>query len=361
MPPRQTGSVAINLRGGAQSEILAQALFTMFGTAVLVPRQDDYGVDLLCTLLSDRKGRRAWPIAYYAVQVKSDTDPWVFPSRRSVEWVVGYPAALLLCVVNKAERIISIYHTLARFAAATAPELPETLAMRPEGRGSEFTGAYGYNPETDEYLLGPPIVQLTVAELVDEDSIQRMRAVLQAWLELDYRNVIKYQIGLRTVELPLTYRTGEIPVVDTAIELAWAPEHARATGERTAIEALRWLVTPWVHDGDYRGTLLGLLLLRHKDPTGKIPSVLLLALANKARFGPADSLNQRALLARLNEATADIAKLSAKLNEDIARFLAELVLAEPTVIPANGPSSPEYVIGRLMCDAVLPVDVRHVV
>jgi hypothetical protein len=329
MPPRQTGSVAINLRGGAQSEILAQALFTMIGTAVLVPRQDDYGVDLLCTLLSEREGQRSWPVAYYAVQVKSDTNPWVFPSRRSVEWVVGYPAALLLCVVNKVERIISIYHTLARFGAATAPELPETLAMRPEGRGSEFTGAYGYNPETDEYLLGPPIVQLTVAELVDEDSIQRMRAVLQAWLELDYRNVIKYQIGLRTVELPMTYHTGEIPVVDAKLELAWAPEHARATGERTAVEALRWLVTPWAHYGDYRGLLLGLLLLRHKDPPGKIPSVLLLALATKARFGSADILDQHALLADLDEATADITRLLAKLIEDIATFLAELVLAEP--------------------------------
>src|SRR5579863_936645 len=238
MPPRQTGSVPINLRGGAQSEILAQALFTMIGTAVPVPRQDDYGVDLLCTLLSEREGKRAWPVAYYAVQVKSDTDPWVFPSRRSVEWVVSYPAALLLCVVNKAERIIRIYHTLARFGAATASELPETLAMRPEGRGTEFWGAYGHDPDTGEYLLGPPIVQLTIAELIDEDSVHRMRAVLQAWLELDYRNVIKYQIGLRRVELPMTYRTGEIPTVDGSLELAWAPEHAREAGERTAIEAL---------------------------------------------------------------------------------------------------------------------------
>jgi hypothetical protein len=346
MPPRQTGSVAINLRGGTQSEILAQALFAMIGTAVLVPRQDDYGVDLLCTLLSEREGQRSWPIAYYAVQVKSDADPWVFPSRRSVEWVVSYPAALLLCVVNKAERIISIYHTLARFAAATARELPETLAMRPEGRGDDFTGAYGYNPETDEYLLGPPIVQLTVAELVDQDSIQRMRAVLQAWLELDYRNAVKYLIGLRTVEFPLTYRTGEVPVVDTTIELTWAPEHARAAGERTAVEALRWLVTPWANNDDYRGMLLGLLLLRHKDPAGKIPSTLLLALARNAGVGTADIRDQGALLAGLSDASVDIAELLTKLNEDIAKFLAELVIAEPTTVShikrsrTNSPESP---------------------
>lgn len=307
-----------------ESEILAQALFAMIGTAVLVPRQDDYGVDLLCTLLSEREGPRAWPSAYYAVQVKSDTDPWVFPTRRSVEWIVGYPAALLLCVVNKAERIISIYHTLARFGAATASELPETLAMRPEGRGNEFTGPYSQDPETGEYLLGPPIVQLTVAELVDENSIHRMRAVLQAWLELDYRNAIQYQIGLRTMDIPMAYRTGEIPDRFGTLELSWARKHMRETGERTAVKTLRWLVTPWANDGDYRAALLGLLLLRHLDPAGKMPPALLLALA---RPGPVGIPDQRALRADLDEATDDIASLLAELSEDIARFFADL--AEP--------------------------------
>lgn len=277
-----------------------------------MPREDDYGVDLLCTLLSEREGQRAWPVAHYAVQVKSDPEPWVFPSRRSVEWVVGYPAPLLLCVVNKAERIISIYHTLARFGAAIASTLPETLAMRPEGRGNEFTGAYGYDEGTGEYLLGPPIVQLTVAELVDEDSIQRMRAVLQAWVELDYRNVIKYQIGLRSMELPMTYRTGEIPVVGGRLELAWASERTREAGEQTALEVVRWLVTPWANDGDHVGALLGLLLLRHKHPKREVPVPPLLTLAP-------DTPDPRTLLARLDEVIRDLARFATELAEPAER------------------------------------------
>jgi hypothetical protein len=310
MPPRQTGSVAINLRGGAQSEILAQALFAMVGTAVLVPRQDDYGVDLMCTLLSERDGQRAWPVAHYAVQVKSDVEPWVFPGRRSVEWVVGYPAPLLLCVVSKAKRTISIYHTLARFGTAIAAELPERLSMRPEGRDGDFMGAYGHDPATGDYLLGPPIVRLMVADLVDKESIQRFQTVLHAWVELDYENVIRYQIGLRTMDMPLSYRTGEAPVVGATLALAWAAEHARATGERTAVEALRWLVTPWTNDGDYLGALLGLLMLRHKHPSGEIPLGPLVNLAAKTKLGPAGTPDPSALLARLDEVLGDIRALA---------------------------------------------------
>jgi hypothetical protein len=243
MPHRQTGSAAINFRGGAQSEILARSFFAMIGTAVPVPREDDYGIDLLCTLLSEREGQLVWPIAPYSVQVKSDLEPWVFSSRRSVEFVVGHRAPLLLCVVRKAAGTISIYKTLARFGAAVAPELPATLSLRPEGRGEEFLGPYGYDDNADEYLLGPPIVQIAVAELVDLDVVEHVRAVLQAWLELDYRNVIKYQIGLRRVELVMKYRTNEMPVVGGSLDLAWASARARQTGEQTALEVLSWLVT----------------------------------------------------------------------------------------------------------------------
>ncbi len=282
----------------------------MIGTAVPVPRQDDYGVDLLCTLLSERDGQRAWPVAHYAVQVKSDVEPWVFPSRRSVEWVVGYPAPLLLCVVSKAERTISIYHTLARFGAAIAAELPEKLSMRPEGRGSDFTGAYGHDPETGDYLLGPPIVRLTVADLVDKDSIQRFQTVLQAWVELDYENVIRYQIGLRTMDMPLSYRTGEAPVAGATLALAWAAEHARAAGERTAVEALRWLIAPWVNDGNYTAALLGLLVLRHAHPSGEVPLFPLIGLGAKTRLGPPGPPDERVLLARLDKVLGDIRALA---------------------------------------------------
>jgi hypothetical protein len=42
--PPATGSIPANFHEAARSEYLAQYVFTMFGTSVLVPRQEDYGV-----------------------------------------------------------------------------------------------------------------------------------------------------------------------------------------------------------------------------------------------------------------------------------------------------------------------------
>ena len=133
----QTGSYAPNAREGARSEYLAHYVFSRFGTSLPVLRQEDHGLDLHCTL-SERKGRRAWPVAYYSVQVKSTNRPVVYSSRESVEWLVGYPSALLLCVVDKKKAQIRVFQTMARFGAAVNIQLPERLRLvlsTPAGEG----------------------------------------------------------------------------------------------------------------------------------------------------------------------------------------------------------------------------------
>jgi len=70
------GSVAANFHEGSRSELLADYLFSTWGTVNPVRRQDDYGVDLHCTLTA-RAGQRAVVTEHYSVQVKSTTDPWV--------------------------------------------------------------------------------------------------------------------------------------------------------------------------------------------------------------------------------------------------------------------------------------------
>jgi hypothetical protein len=97
-----TGSIAANLHEGSRSEYLAQFVFSSFGTAVPVPHQEDSGLDIYCTLL-ERIGQRAWPRAYYSVQVKSTMEPWVFGSPESVRWIIEHPLPIFLCIVQKQE------------------------------------------------------------------------------------------------------------------------------------------------------------------------------------------------------------------------------------------------------------------
>src|SRR6266496_2825559 len=119
-PGSMAGSIAANLHEGSRSEYLAQFVFSSFGTAVPVPHQEDTGLDIYCTLL-ERDGPRAWPRAYYSVQVKSTMERWIFGSPDSVRWIIEHPLPIFLCIVLKAEARILLYHTTPRFAAWILP------------------------------------------------------------------------------------------------------------------------------------------------------------------------------------------------------------------------------------------------
>src|SRR4051812_610807 len=64
--PAMVGCTSANFHEASRSEYLAHYIFSSFGTSVPVPRQEDTGLDLYCTL-TERIGQRIWPRAYYAV------------------------------------------------------------------------------------------------------------------------------------------------------------------------------------------------------------------------------------------------------------------------------------------------------
>src|SRR6266542_765144 len=125
-----TGAIAANFHEGSRSEILADYLFSEWGTVTPVRRQSDYGVDLYCTL-TDRIGQRARVRDYFVVQVKSTEDAWKFNDVESVRWLVEHPIPLFLCTVNKKQGRIRVYHVMPRFYVWSMGALPTSLELTP--------------------------------------------------------------------------------------------------------------------------------------------------------------------------------------------------------------------------------------
>lgn len=123
------GAVARNFHTGSRSEVLADYLFSGWGTVTPARRQDDYGVDLHCTLTKP-VGQRSVVTDYYSVQVKSNDDPWKFETADEIRWVFEYPTPLLLACVDKTGGVLSIYHTMPRFLAGFYPT-PPSLELVP--------------------------------------------------------------------------------------------------------------------------------------------------------------------------------------------------------------------------------------
>jgi hypothetical protein len=198
------GSLAANFHEGSRSEYLAQFVFSSFGTAIPVPHQEDSGLDIYCTLL-DQVGQRAWPRAYYSVQVKSTMEPWVFGSAESVRWLVEHPLPIFLCIVQKPEAVISVYHTSPRFAAWSLPiQHRNRLELVPGTKMKGHTIEWGLG---DTYKLEAPILKFTIQEVLDRDFRAKVKEVLKFWIDYDLENLFRIKSGIHWFWTPDEYET----------------------------------------------------------------------------------------------------------------------------------------------------------
>ena len=194
MAQPMVGSVAYNLHEGSRSEYLAQYVFSSFGTAIPVPHPEDSGIDIYCTIL-EREGRRAWPRAYFSVQVKSTMDPWVFSGPASVRWLIEHPLPIFLCVVLKSEARLLVYNTTPRFATWILPIHKNQLTLIPgtENKAKPIEGGW---VEGESFQLRAPILDFTVQQILDDEFRDKVVRVLKFWIGYDVENLFRIKCGI---------------------------------------------------------------------------------------------------------------------------------------------------------------------
>lgn len=254
------GAVAANPHEGSRSEVLADYLFTGWGTVTPVRRQDDYGIDLYCTL-TERRGQRAAVTDYYVVQVKSNTDPWIFEGEESVRWLVEYPTPLFLACVDKKSGVLKVYHVTPRFYARAMPPLPPRLELRPEDT-EEGTFINWENGQS--FSLSAPILRVTVADLLNEATMRELREVFAYWVRQDGENCDLARFGLLRFRMPPTYEVNRVPCGAMGELGNRVPELSLLTrGMLTAAESAECIGGQLGSQGDKFGALLAALFVNH--------------------------------------------------------------------------------------------------
>jgi hypothetical protein len=166
-----TGALAANFHEGSRSEVLADYLFSAWGTVTPVRRQSDYGLDLYCTL-TERVGQLARVREYYSVQVKSgDIASWSFNDPDSTRWLIEHPLPLFLCAVDKRAGLVRVYHSMPRFQIWSLPRpIPDCI---------ELFGGAGHDGEFDPCAsslpicsLSAPIIEIGLSDLADGARMQ---------------------------------------------------------------------------------------------------------------------------------------------------------------------------------------------
>jgi hypothetical protein len=257
------GSIAANLHEGSRSEIIADYLFSTCGTVTPVRRQDDYGVDLYCTL-TNRIGQRSVVTDYYSVQVKSTDDPWVIKGHEEIAWLTDHPTPLFLAVVDKNALTLSVYQTQARFLAAFWPGT-NVLELVPS------PGDQGRNPQwesPDRFDLSAPIIRVGLNDFVDRDRLAHIGRVLRFWVRLDGENCSLRRVGMLRLRAPASYRVNEVPFESPTSGIVELGNVNLTTDQLrkavlTAVDVIDCVGHQLLRAGDREGAMLSAFLVRH--------------------------------------------------------------------------------------------------
>jgi hypothetical protein len=230
-----TGAVAANFHEGSRSEILADYLFSAWGTVTPARRQSDHGLDLYCTL-TERIGQLARVWEYFSVQVKSENNAiWELNDVDSVKWLVEHPLPLFLCRINKKAGAVRVYHTIARFQIWALGSMPDHVKLTAgDGHNGEFDACAGLPIVS----LSAPILEILLADLTDDARMQQLRAVFAYWVALDRDNCELVRAGLLRFRRPDSYTTNELPSTNGQLDLMYADDEILKRGIFRLAEAL---------------------------------------------------------------------------------------------------------------------------
>jgi len=138
-------------------------------------------------------------------------EPWIFASPESVRWIIEHPLPIFLCIVQKAEARILIYHTTPRFAAWILPLHKTGLELIPgtETRARPVETSW---EEGSSFELRAPILNFTIQEALDNTFRARLAAALKIWIDNDLENIFRIKCGIHHFQAPYEYETNTADV-----------------------------------------------------------------------------------------------------------------------------------------------------
>lgn len=205
-------------RFGDRGELLAESILSSIAFTVRVPRQEDVGHDLLCTI-AERDGnlQRAGP--FFTVQIKSDRGGITYEKEYEVAWIQNQDNPFFICVANRKDLTIEMYSTwnmLNGFLLKGA----QRIVLVPSGPDADYEQVATVQGE-QTVPLGRPVLRMSMEDAMHEARAQALGAVLREWVEIDRENIVNRAAGMYWVVGPLNYETNKSPLASKESRIAF--------------------------------------------------------------------------------------------------------------------------------------------
>jgi hypothetical protein len=193
-------------------------------------------------------------------------DPWVFNSPESVRWIIEHPLPVFLCIVQKSEARILVYHTTPRFAAWILPMHKKQLELIPGTETKAQTVVGGWK-EGDSFNLTAPILNFTIQEVLNPDFRIEVAKVLKFWIGYDVENLYRIKSGIHHFRVPYQYETNSTDSSGGLIDMGGPfSEESLLLAQNRLKELLGLVITHYHSKGELERAMIYAMALRELSP-----------------------------------------------------------------------------------------------
>jgi hypothetical protein len=207
-------------RPGDSAELLAECILGCLAFTSRVPRTEDVGHDLLCSI-AERDGNLLKAGPFFTVQVKSTRDVVKYSGEHELEWIRGQENPFFLAIVDRSALCLEMYSTwnmlngfLLRGAKCVVLQ-----AGGPEDVCGEVVTAVD---ESEQRIpLGKPILRITAQDVMNPAKAQDYARILRQWVELDRENIVNRHASMYWINGPAFYQTNHPLGAETQFRVAF--------------------------------------------------------------------------------------------------------------------------------------------
>jgi len=190
-----------SVRKGDKAEYISQGIFSSLGYSLQVLRQEDYGIDFLCTL-TETSELVSYPTKSFTVQLKTSHDNIVYniKDKTKVKWLFENNLPFFICYFDSIENRVDFYSTsmLSHYLITKPTNVTKLSFQMSSGfeRNSIYLNEHKSSNKIFKINLGRPFLSISIMDLADDTIINDRKKILDKVLKRENENIVYRNLGL---------------------------------------------------------------------------------------------------------------------------------------------------------------------
>ena len=202
------------VRKGDKAEYITQGVFSALGYSMQTLRQEDYGIDFLCTL-TERDTIVSYPTKSFTVQLKTNHDNIVYSvnNPQKVKWLLENNLPFFICFFDTLENRVDFYSTsLLNRYVIIKPQGVTKISFRQElgiGKCVLHLGEHKKNKKIFNIELGKAFLSISLSDLANENIIEHRKIILNKVVDYENQNIVYRNLKLPFMRWLHDYETNK--------------------------------------------------------------------------------------------------------------------------------------------------------